>query len=152
MNLPARIQLRRAKGWRLADVAPGAVVIRRPTIWRNPFVIGQHGNRAQCIARYAYMALGYIDLSTSHVDPTEQELLARHIRDHAADLRGKTLACTCRTCDRCHGDVLHILANRPEQAISILRWMFEGTSLRPSIFLHIDDLDRMSQSNAEGEA
>lgn len=34
---PRRIQLRRTKGWRLADHSTNAVVVARPSKWGNPF-------------------------------------------------------------------------------------------------------------------
>ena len=43
---PARIQLRRTKGWRLPK---GAVRVARPGKWGNPFSVAEHG-RERAIA------------------------------------------------------------------------------------------------------
>jgi hypothetical protein len=68
----------------------------RPTIWGNPFVIGEDGTREEVIAKYREYLLG------------KPELLAR-----LPQLRGKVLACWCAP-KACHGDVLAELANCEE--------------------------------------
>lgn len=65
------------------------VSITRPGPFGNPFIIGIHGTRAECIAQYAEWL------------PRQPELMAR-----LPELRGKVLGCACRTDQRCHGDVL----------------------------------------------
>jgi hypothetical protein len=46
---PKRIQLRRTKGWRLPD---NSVIVSRPTKWGNPFRIGVHGTREECVRQF----------------------------------------------------------------------------------------------------
>jgi hypothetical protein len=140
ITLPPRITLSRAAGWRLRDVAPGAVVVRRPTPWGNPFITGKHGNRAQCAARYAILAAGFVDLGTSHVTTDAQFEKARFINANIASLAGKPLACTCPPYCLCHADVLRLMANRPKASGAILRWMTDAIDLRPAIWVHIDAL------------
>nr|WP_269151981.1 DUF4326 domain-containing protein [Pseudomonas luteola] len=90
-DLPARIQLRRIKGWRLPE---GAVRVARPGKWGNPFSVAEHG-REQAIALFS----AYLDqqLAAGALDITE--------------LRGKALACWCRLDEPCHADVLIKRAN-----------------------------------------
>jgi len=66
----------------------GAVRIDRRTKWGNPFVIGQHGDRASVIARYEARLR------------TRPDLLKA-----LSELRGKDLVCWCAPLP-CHGDVL----------------------------------------------
>jgi Domain of unknown function (DUF4326) len=69
------------------------VYIGRPSKWGNPFVVGSHGERGECIALYE-----------------------GRLRENAAlmaaldELRGLVLGCWCAP-RACHGDVLVALAN-----------------------------------------
>lgn len=91
---PARIQLRRTKGWRKPD---NAVVVARPTRWGNPFPVID-GDREFA----AFLYRGWL---VAHPD-------ARPLRDDIESLRGKDLACWCPLNGPCHADVLLDLANR----------------------------------------
>ena len=94
-----RIQLSRAKGWRMP---PNTIIVARPSRWGNPFKAADHGSgtHAQSIA---------VKLYECWLDRSEQaKLMAAAIRD----LRGKNLACWCKLGDPCHADVLLELANR----------------------------------------
>lgn len=57
--------------------------------WANPFVIGQDGNRTECIEKYKEWIL------------TQPSLLA-----DLHELEGKTLGCWCKPQKACHGDIL----------------------------------------------
>ena len=74
-------------------VPPGAVGIMRDTKWGNPFIVGTHGDRDECVAqhrRYVFRAIRRgLDL---------------------LDLKGKDLVCCCKP-KACHGDIYFILAN-----------------------------------------
>src|SRR5262245_29816731 len=75
----------------------GSAVPRRglkTSEWANPYVVGQHGTRDECIAKYR----------NEHL-PAHPELIAA-----LPELRGKVLACWCAP-EPCHGDVLVRLAN-----------------------------------------
>jgi Domain of unknown function (DUF4326) len=89
-----RIQLRRTKGWRLPD---NTVIVSRPTKWGNPFRIGVHGTREECVRQFR-------DFIVSD-DPR-----AGSLRQSLAELRGKDLACWCPP-GPCHADVLIEMAN-----------------------------------------
>jgi hypothetical protein len=106
--MPERIRLSRAKGWSLPD---GAVNVARPGKWGNPFVVGKDGTREQCVAMFAQLARGFINLGGRHsVD--EQITLYRRVRRSLDDLKGRDLACWCALDGKpCHGDVLLSMAN-----------------------------------------
>jgi len=76
---------------------PCEVLVDRSTKWGNPFRVGVHGTREECIAKHAAWL------------PTQPHLVgALH------ELRGKTLGCHCAP-RACHADTLLELANAPEQ-------------------------------------
>ena len=77
------------------DAIPnGAVYIGRPGPYGNPFVIGEHGDRAEVIAKYdAWLA-------------TQPALIAQMRRE----LAGRDLVCWCAPLP-CHGNsILRLLA------------------------------------------
>ena len=111
---PERIQLKRAKGWRMP---PNTVKVDRSTKWGNPFVKHLDGYPMEPgLAVSCFRSLlaeqsswwpipqpwpkGKIPAS----DPTTVEEVRR-------DLRGKNLACWCPLNQPCHADVLLELAN-----------------------------------------
>lgn len=73
-----------------------AIYIGRSSKWGNPFRIGVHGTRRGVLARYEKWLL-------------DQDQLLRDLDE----LRGKTLVCYCAP-KKCHGDLLHYLANSNE--------------------------------------
>jgi hypothetical protein len=94
---PARIQLRRAAGWRKP---PNAVMVTRPhSKFANPYRIGYEArDAAEAVAMFRLYLLARPDIVAA----------AR------AELAGRTLACWCRPGDPCHADVLLETANAPE--------------------------------------
>jgi hypothetical protein len=107
MNGPQRIQLRRTAGWRMPA---GAVKVDRSTRWGNPFVVGVHGTRAECVAAFEQLLAGE-PVVGSGPSANEQQACLEHACAHLAELRGKDLACWCPTDQACHADVLLRLAN-----------------------------------------
>jgi hypothetical protein len=93
-QVPARVQLRRTKGWRKPK---SAVVIARPSRWGNPFRVGVHGDPIQCVEQYRE-ALGRGALPFS-------------VDDVRVELAGRDLACWCPLDAPCHADVLLEVAN-----------------------------------------
>lgn len=93
---PARIQLRRTKGWRKP---PGAVVVARPTRWGNPYSIGRYG-RTEALRLYREWITSMPEL----VAAVRQELA------------GRDLACWCPLDQPCHADLLLDLANSQERS------------------------------------
>jgi len=67
---------------------PYDVYIGRPGPWGNPFVIGEHGTRAEVITKYRDYVLN------------NPGLLAK-----LPELKDKVLGCWCKP-HACHGDVL----------------------------------------------
>lgn len=72
------------------------VYIGRPSKWGNPFVVGTHGARGECIALYESWLRENGALMSS-----------------LDELRGLVLGCWCAP-RPCHGDVLVRLANASE--------------------------------------
>lgn len=96
MSKPVRVQLSRARGWRLP---PNTVVVARPTKWGNPHKVCAGVNAALAVQRF-------------------REDFGLH-PEYAGteELRGKNLACWCpliiNGCHNpCHADVLLELANK----------------------------------------
>lgn len=94
---PKRIQLKRTKGWRTPK---NCVRVCRPTIFGNPFKVGQdYGGgpltRADAVEMF-------------RVDPLCKPIwiAAEHT------LRGKDLGCWCPLDQPCHADVLLEIANK----------------------------------------
>lgn len=106
--MPDRIRLSRARGWRLPE---GTVNVARPGKLGNLFIVGKHGTRAQCAAKFYILSRGFISMGED-IAPDAQLKLYRHIHRVLPDLRGKDVACWCAKDDgACHGDVLILLAN-----------------------------------------
>lgn len=112
---PRRIQRRRAKGWRMPE---GVVYVGRGSKWGNPFVVGTHGTRTECLRLYDILARGYICISQSAEHVRQQRAAHRAMKNARTELRGKDLACWCPLDQPCHADVLIEIANRPGGAAS----------------------------------
>ena len=113
--MPERIQLSRAKGWRMPENTVS--VTRGPgRIWGNPFTVRD----AIVIARVRpdqapafsaacfriWIAGGRADWMGPESDAAAAAILAR-----LPELRGKNLACWCAPGSPCHADVLLEMAN-----------------------------------------
>lgn len=68
------------------------VYIGRGSKWGNPFILGQHGNRDEVIAKYREHLWNQIQSG----DVTKEDLIR---------LNGKHLGCFCKP-KACHGDVI----------------------------------------------
>ena len=77
------------------EIPKGAVYVGRPTLWGNPWKAGQHGTRAEVVARYRRYAIERLRQEPSWLTP----------------LKGKDLVCWCAPLE-CHADVLLELANK----------------------------------------
>lgn len=106
--MPDRIRLSRAKGFRLPL---NAINVARPGKWGNPFIVGQHGTREQCVAMFIQLTRGFIDLAHP-IGVEAQQTFYRRVRRSIDDLEGYNLACWCPLDGKpCHGDWLIHLAN-----------------------------------------
>ncbi|MCW1932649.1 DUF4326 domain-containing protein [Pararhodobacter zhoushanensis] len=107
--MPDRVQLSRAKGWRMPE---NTVKVDRSTKWGNPFTIGdarrletgatflqEEVKDAETAVRFFRDMLEY----QNRPYPTEAEI--------RTELRGKNLACWCKPGAPCHVDVLLEIAN-----------------------------------------
>lgn len=68
------------------------VDITRPSLYSNPFIIGQDGDRAEVIRKFADYAK------------------TRFSNSQLLFLKGKTLGCVCKP-KNCHGDILVMMAD-----------------------------------------
>lgn len=105
--MPERIQLSRAKGWRLP---PNTVKVDRTSRWGNPYVT-MPGKRPG-----AELGSGRIAVKTAAdaVACFEASITGAQVQRIRAELAGKNLACWCRRGSPCHADVLLRLANESE--------------------------------------
>lgn len=108
MTAPRRIRLSRAKGFRLPK---GVINVARPGRHGNPFIVGQHGTRAQVVWRFAALAQGFINLGMKTPTPEVQMHCWSHMYAVAKTMRGHDVACWCSLDGPCHGDVLLHLWN-----------------------------------------
>ncbi|MCB2070024.1 MAG: DUF4326 domain-containing protein [Ottowia sp.] len=112
--VPKRVQLSRAKGWRMPE---NTVKVDRTTKWGNPFVVGRDGTQAECVEAFGWLAgeEASLDAMARVLVPPEglrtTETMLAELQADPALLRGKNLACWCRLDQPCHADVLLRLAN-----------------------------------------
>jgi hypothetical protein len=120
---PVRVQLSRAKGWRMP---PNTVKVDRSTRHGNPYLVERHSgevwSQSEGFRRgwWSVRRLGgerwfYRSFLTQHDALTmsiEQFRTEAGVLDVSA-LRGKNLACWCALDAPCHADVLLELANAP---------------------------------------
>jgi hypothetical protein len=117
VSKPVRIRRRRAKGWRLPD---NTVCVDRSTKWGNPFVVGKHGTRAECVELYAHLLRGDICL-TCGIDPNLLMAYRAMVVACRHELAGKNLACWCVQ-GPCHADLLlKVAAMAPDAAVAPTR-------------------------------
>jgi uncharacterized protein DUF4326 len=115
--MPEPVQRRRTRGWRMP---PNTVYVGRPTIYGNPFKLGEMfcgptirvaWTPAEAMAAFE----DWITRDTLHHLCWDRRLIVAHAALKAAldrgDLRGKNLACWCPLGYPCHRDVLLRLAN-----------------------------------------
>ncbi len=130
MREPRRIQLRRAKGWRIADVSNSYKIVDRRSDFGNPWTIHgpSYGKWAVQRADRHWPIVGSFDTKNEAaafaVDQykrwlTDDEFAAQFpklasqrnwVVSHLHLLRGKDLACWCTAGAPCHVDVLLPLA------------------------------------------
>lgn len=106
---PLRIQLSRAKGWRMP---PNTVKIDRSTKFGNPFRSDQPPPEALAPGGPATAAEAYRLWLEGSLFQGQYAERRQVILDSLHELRGKNLACWCGPYDPCHGDPLLELANR----------------------------------------
>lgn len=120
-DTPRRIQLSRAKGWRMPE---NTVKVTRPGMFGNPFGVrecqeildlSENAARRQVVDWFR----DWVDLPNDHerLDPlgcySDTRVDHARLHKHLHTLRGKNLACWCKPGAPCHADVLLEIANRP---------------------------------------
>lgn len=96
-----RIQLKRAKGWRMPS---GAVKVDRSTRWGNPWPIGAEGPDG----RVAPDALGAVGMFEDMLADPQKRAEVGYPDDASVRLHlaGRDLCCWCLLGEPCHADVL----------------------------------------------
>ncbi len=98
-----RVQVRRTKGYRKpADV----IYVGRPSKWGNPYSVKHYGEEA--VEMFERELTAAIERPYTEPHCIQFRIMAESIEE----LRGKDLACWCRSTEVCHADVLLQLANR----------------------------------------
>lgn len=109
--MPKRIQLRRAKGWRMPE---NAVKVDRSTKWGNPFTVaaaleaGYNGTDAELRGMCVDAFRRWLD---GEYQPAIEPERRAYILSHIDQLRGHDLGCWCPLDGPCHADVLLEAAN-----------------------------------------
>ena len=134
MGEPRRIQLSRAKGWRLADHSTNCTIVDRRSIWGNHLNITRSGKQWIVLRDNLWPVVGTFDTNVEarafavkqqYRWLTDDEFAAqfpnladarRWLLAHLDDLRGRDLACWCPLpaggeTDWCHARVLIELSN-----------------------------------------
>ena len=114
MTGPIRIQLSRAKGWRMPE---NTVKVDRSTRWGNPFtadelfIAGPMGKRLKLQPGEPIGVAGAV-MAFRTLTQTILKREPEKMRAMLDPLRGKNLACWCKPGEPCHADVLLALANK----------------------------------------
>ena len=83
---------------------PNTLKVDRTSKWGNPFVVGVHGTRDECVRLFELLLGGALCVSCGNA-AAQQAYTDMAKCDHA-ELRGKNLACWCPQNAPCHADVL----------------------------------------------
>ena len=141
--MPQRIQRKRTKGWRMPE---GAVYVRRPSIFGNPFQAYKcdccgywdvrDDNGVTYLVNHTYVRQQHIRADW-RTWTTRSEAVAKAVRLYADEatywlggwqvtrpdlhaalpsLAGRDLACWCKLDQPCHADLLLVLANGGEDS------------------------------------
>ena len=93
--MPKRIQLKRTKGWRLADISDNVVIVDRRGKWGNPFPVSEFG-LMQSLALYEAWVRGW----AMQITVRTRELIGNRPLPNFAELHDKDLACWCKLCEK----------------------------------------------------
>ena len=106
---PKRIRLSRKKGFKLPK---NAVNVARPGKWGNPFIVGKHGTREECVKMFKHLCCNLMVMNVDTDCIKAQQRFLKHAPKHIHELKGKDIACWCALDGKpCHGDALLQLAN-----------------------------------------
>jgi hypothetical protein len=117
-----RVQLSRRRGFKLP---PNTVNVARPSRWGNPFIVGKHGTREQCVKLFRLMCGGLLCISVDSDCADAQQRFMKWAKANIWRLRGKDLACWCRLDGKpCHADVLLEAADQVPAGVDVLGMAF----------------------------
>lgn len=114
---PQRIQRKRTKGWRMPE---GAVYVGRPSVFGNPFEVGETIERSHPLAGFVPIPGGWGLLTSVQIISPQiaVEAFSVYLFETPAvflaafdQLPGRDLACWCPPGRPCHADVLLEMVN-----------------------------------------
>jgi hypothetical protein len=116
MKKPVRLHLSRKKGFNLQALSRAtngreAVNVARPGKLGNPFIVGKHGTRAECVEWHRKLATRLIYTSIDYECTDAQREHLTFVRENSERFRGRNVACWCKG-EPCHGDTLLEVFNR----------------------------------------
>lgn len=101
---------------------PNTIKVDRTTRWGNPFVVGVHGTREECVRWHELLLSGYVALG--HGKDADGQWVAdkalAYVKVVKRDRRlliGKNLACWCPLDKPCHADILLRVATRAKRQL-----------------------------------
>ena len=106
--MPRRVQLRRARGWRMPA---NTLKVDRTTRFGNPFKPEKCGSQANAIACHRAWLLGDAARLAALGGRAPGAAKPPTLAEIRRELRGRNLACWCRPGTPCHADTLLELAN-----------------------------------------
>ena len=110
-TMPVRVQLKRAKGWKMPE---NTIKVDRSTKWGNPFKLNSQSSRLTCLSKFKTLVKASHDVL--YFCSSDLQEYRRNVDTNVTTLRGKNLACWCPlpACggdDICHAAVLLKIAN-----------------------------------------
>lgn len=135
---PVRLRLSRAKGFNLQEHSRAvnglpAINCARPSPYGNPYIVGTHGSRIQCVRWFICLVDGMLPIVGDREFIDRVHAMLPHMRRLAEGLKGHNLACWCvlpkpGAIDICHCQVWLALANDADP-VKTLRPYCEGITL-----------------------
>lgn len=114
MSSPARIQLRRTRGWRMPA---GAVRVDRRTKWGNPYRVEQDGSYWWCMIDkengVPFLSEGAARRQSLLLFREYLDQRSKLVASARSELRGRDVGCWCNLDADCHGDIWLEIANAP---------------------------------------
>ena len=102
-DTPRRIRLNRERGWRMP---PNTVKVDRTGWFGNPYIVYEHGTRAECVEMFRAVLTGKRE--PDKVFTVKRRDIIRGALRYR--LKGQNLGCWCPLDEPCHADVLLQLA------------------------------------------
>ena len=113
MTAPRRVQLSRARGWRMPE---NTVKVDRSTRFGNPWSIGSRDHNNDLVEDAGDAVAAFRAWVEDMADAERIGERIERLSDWRSTLRGKNLASWCKLDGPCHADVLLELANKDTPA------------------------------------